>query len=49
MSLSISIRALNFARQAENLALLQRFGFAPSEVHTVLGIRNWFMLRPARQ
>jgi len=35
--------------KAENLALLERFGFAPNEVHTVLGVRNWFMLRPAQQ
>lgn len=35
--------------RAENLPLLERFGFAANEAHKVLGVRNWFMLRPARQ
>lgn len=35
--------------RAENLRLLERFGFAATEAHAVLGVRNWFMLRPAQQ
>ena len=35
--------------KAENLRLLERCGFVATEVHAVLGIRNWFMLRPGQR
>jgi GNAT superfamily N-acetyltransferase len=34
--------------KAENLPLFERFGFQVEEEHEVLGVRNWFMLRPAK-
>ncbi|MGG7056255.1 GNAT family N-acetyltransferase [Nitrosomonas sp. ANs5] len=31
----------------ENVAFYQRFGFTVIDAHPVLGVRNWFMIRPA--
>ena len=35
--------------RAENLPLLERFGFRVEDEHEVLGVPNWFMLRAAKE